>query len=292
MVVIVRGQATAITSPGALPIVVCWVSDELGGPGPEGADLTVGEDDVAGVVAMGERSPLAAATLAVLLRAAGEVDVETGLGLESACYAMLQAGPEFARWRAQTPPVTLADDRPTVIVERSDGHLTITLDRPERHNAVTARLRDELHAALTLATVDDSITAIDLRGNGPSFCSGGDLAEFGTRPDPATAHVTRLARSPARLLHHLRARVVVHVHGATLGGGLEMASFADRIIADPDTSFGLPELALGLVPGAGGTVGLPRRIGRQRTAALALTGRHIDARTALAWGLVDEIAGE
>ena len=59
------------------------------------------------------------------------------------------------------------------------------------------KLRDELYAALTIAIVDDSIREVVVDGNGPSFCSGGDLGEFGSRPDPVTAHVTRLARSPA-----------------------------------------------------------------------------------------------
>ena len=68
-----------------------------------------------------------------------------------------------------------------------------------------------------------------------------------------------------------------------------MAAFADTVIAHPDTAIRLPEISLGLIPGAGGTVSLSRRIGRQRTAALALTGRQIDATTALDWGLVDRI---
>ena len=79
------------------------------------------------------------------------------------------------------------------------------------------------------------------------------------------------------------------MHGATLGGGIELASFAGQVIADPATTIGLPEIGLGLIPGAGGTVGLTARIGRQRTAALALTGRRIGATTAFEWGLVDAV---
>ena len=128
-----------------------------------------------------------------------------------------------------------------------------------------------------------------LSGNGPSFCSGGDLGEFGSFPDPATAHVTRLTRSPARLAHLLADRLHVHLHGACMGAGIEVPAFARHVTAAPDTRIALPEVALGLVPGAGGTVSIPRRIGRHRTAALALSGSTIDAATALAWGLVDEI---
>ncbi len=133
--------------------------------------------------------------------------------------------------------------------------------------------------------------SVVLRGNGPSFCSGGDLDEFGIRPDPATAHITRLACSPARLVHHLGQRIEAHIHGSTLGGGIEIAAFASHVVAHPDTVVALPEIGLGLIPGAGGTVSLTRRMGRQRAAALGLTGRTIDAATAQDWGLVDEIAG-
>ena len=129
-----------------------------------------------------------------------------------------------------------------------------------------------------------------LAGAGPSFCSGGDLDEFGSFPDPATAHITRLARSSGRVLAAIAPKVVAHLHGACMGAGIELPAFAGRVVADPDTVISLPEVGLGLLPGAGGTVSLPRRIGRQRTCELALTQRRIDASTALGWGLVDEIA--
>ncbi len=73
-----------------------------------------------------------------------------------------------------------------------------------------------------------------------------------------------------------------------MGSGIELAAFTDVVVAAPDTQIALPEIGLGLVPGAGGTVSLPRRIGRLRTAWLAFTGRPIDAATAQAWGLIDE----
>jgi enoyl-CoA hydratase/carnithine racemase len=176
-----------------------------------------------------------------------------------------------------------------VRADRDASTLTITLDRSQRHNAISTRLRDELSQALAVAVADNTIESVRLRGNGPSFCSGGDLDEFGSRPDPVTAHVTRLARSPARVIHTLAARTVAHLHGAAFGGGIEMAAFARRVEAHPDTRIALPEIGLGLIPGAGGTVSLTRRIGRQRTMALALSGREIDATTALEWGLVDHI---
>jgi enoyl-CoA hydratase/carnithine racemase len=129
-----------------------------------------------------------------------------------------------------------------------------------------------------------------LSGNGPSFCSGGDLGEFGSFPDPATAHVVRLTRSPARLAHQIADRLHVHLHGACMGAGIEVPALAGHVVAAADAVISLPELSLGLVPGAGGTASIPRRIGRHRTAALALSGMRIDATTALGWGLVDEVA--
>jgi enoyl-CoA hydratase/carnithine racemase len=79
------------------------------------------------------------------------------------------------------------------------------------------------------------------------------------------------------------------VHGQVLGSGLEMAAFCGWVQAHPDAVLGLPELSLGLIPGAGGTVSITRRIGRWRTAYLVLSGKRIDAATALRWGLVDEV---
>jgi hypothetical protein len=287
--VVVRGDVRELAAPGSLPVVVAWVGDQFGGTGPAAADVVVGEDDVDAALASMTRSPLSAATLAVLLRSIVGVTVDDGLAMESAAYSVLQAGPEFAAWRAGAPHVADTSADPVVSVERRGDELLVTLDRPHRHNAINARLRDELYAALTVAAADDSVASILLRGSGPSFSSGGDLGEFGTRSDPATAHVTRLARSPSRLIHQLRGRTHARIHGAALGGGIEMAAFAERVIAHPDTVVALPEIELGLIPGAGGTVSLTRRIGRQRTAALALTGRRIDAVTALTWRLVDEL---
>jgi enoyl-CoA hydratase/carnithine racemase len=152
-------------------------------------------------------------------------------------------------------------------------------------------MRDELLDALAVGAADPSITSIVLEGEGPSFSSGGDLDEFGTAPDPATAHLIRLARSAGAALHAVADRVTAHIHGACFGAGIELPAFASRVVAAADTVIALPEVGMGLIPGAGGTVSLVGRIGRRRTAYLALSGVRLDAETALAWGLVDEIAG-
>jgi enoyl-CoA hydratase/carnithine racemase len=275
-----------------MPVVVVGVAEDPAGVEPAPYDVLLSTDDplLDPLLDQVTRHPIAAAALAVLLRDADRRSVDAGLAAESAVYSTLQAGPEFATWLAGRSESTLPPDpeRP-VLIERLGDELHVTLNRPHRHNAVTAALRDALSEALTVAALDDTITTVRLSGNGPSFCSGGDLAEFGSRPDPATAHVTRLVRSPARLAHAVSDRLHVHLHGACMGAGIELSAFAGHVVAAEDSEIALPELGLGLIPGAGGTVSLPRRIGRHRTAALALSGTRIDGPTARDWGLVDRL---
>jgi len=157
------------------------------------------------------------------------------------------------------------------------------------HNAFDAAMRDALCDAFDLVALDPSIAAVHVRGDGPSFCSGGDLREFGTTRDAARAHLIRTDRSVGRRIDVVKGRITAHLHGACIGAGIELAAFAGHVVAAPDTRIRLPEVAMGLIPGAGGTVSLPRRIGRHRTAHLALTGETIDAALAREWGLVDVV---
>lgn len=217
-----------------------------------------------------------------------------GVITESLAYSTLQAGPEFARWLDERGPARVPVIADPVVAQRDGDTLHIGFNRPQRHNAFSTDARAALLEALAVAQLDPSVTGIVLSGNGPSFCSGGDLAEFGTFADPASAHLARTRHSPALVLSALTARLGeacrAQVHGRVMGSGLEMAAFCGWIEAQGDSVFGLPELGLGLIPGAGGTVSVTRRIGRWRTAYLVLSGRTIDADTALAWGLVDAIA--
>jgi enoyl-CoA hydratase/carnithine racemase len=101
--------------------------------------------------------------------------------------------------------------------------------------------------------------------------------------------VVRSTRNAGRWIHACAERCTAEVHGSCIGAGAELSAFAGRVVAAPDTVFRLPELAMGLIPGAGGTVSLPRRIGFPRTAWMALSGAPLGAETALAWGLVDQL---
>ena len=216
-----------------------------------------------------------------------------GVITESLAYSTLQAGPEFARWLVERGPATMPDIADPVVAERDGDTLHIRFNRPQRHNAFSTDARAALLEALAVAKLDPSVAGIVLSGNGLSFCSGGDLAEFGTFADPASAHLARTRHSPALALDGLTARLGracrAVVHGRVLGSGLEMAAFCGWVEARDNSVLGLPELSLGLIPGAGGSVSVTRRIGRWRTAYLVLSGRTIDADTALAWGLVDVV---
>jgi enoyl-CoA hydratase/carnithine racemase len=300
-----RGVPAVIVDGGSLDADGPRIDDDLALPpcvliGIDGApgqlvdvqvpDLAAASELAAGVA---ER-PIAAVSLVLLLRGGERRTIEDGLIAESSTYSLLQAGPEFAAWREEwgrrPHRERAATTTPAVRVERRSEVLELVLDRPERHNAFSREMSEDLVVALSLATADPTIERVELRGAGPSFCSGGDLSEFGSFPDPASAHVVRLTRSVGRLLAQLGDRVEVHLHGACMGAGIELPAFTTRVVADRDAVIALPEITLGLVPGAGGTVSLPRRIGRHRTAWLGLTGARIDAATAHDWGLVDEVA--
>jgi enoyl-CoA hydratase/carnithine racemase len=252
-------------------------------------DLWVDDRVAADRIAAGfERAPLAGVAAALLTRVP-PTGVWPGLIAESTTYSMLQGGPEFAAWRASRERKPSDDGaEPRVRVDDTRGHHVVTLTRGTRHNALDTRLRDQLDAALADVAARDARPII-VRGDGPSFCSGGDLDEFASFPDPATAHVIRLSRSLAWRFHQLERRLVVGLHGACLGAGLELPAFAARVVATDDARLGLPELALGLVPGAGGTVSIPRRASRRALLTLLWDGEPIDPYRAKRWGLVDEV---
>jgi enoyl-CoA hydratase/carnithine racemase len=277
----------------SLPCVIVAV-DRPAGEAPTLADVApeLGVASVDDIVAVVEKNPGAATSLVLCLRQ-GSASLGRALVAESATYSLLQAGAEFARWRAHRPVRTARPEPASAVKVRRDGHrLELVLNRPEVRNALNRAMRDGLLEGLALAAADPSLTEVVLRGEGPSFCSGGDLDEFGTFSDPAAAHLVRLATSIGRSIDALGNRLVAYVHGPCAGSGVELPAFASHVVARPDFTAALPEVGLGLIPGAGGTASITRRVGRHRMALLALCGRRIDAATALRWGLVDEVRGE
>ncbi|MGP3916279.1 enoyl-CoA hydratase/isomerase family protein [Nonomuraea sp. 10N515B] len=232
--------------------------------------------------------PVAAISLSRLLHLQSQLSAPDALVAESAFYSALLAGREFTDWLDSRPRRRPQETADPVSVALESATLRITLCRPDRRNAFNAAMREALCDALAVAAGDPSLS-VELRGHGPDFCAGGDLDEFGTSRDPASAHLLRTARSAGMALHRVAERTTAYLQGNCIGAGIELPAFAGRLVARHDVRIRLPELSMGLIPGAGGTVSLARRIGRWRTAWLALTGETLTASDALAWGLVDEV---
>ncbi len=234
--------------------------------------------------------PTAATVAAQVLRMTLALSFEQALALESFAYSMLLASGDFLAWRAATPVRYREEpDAPRVLQSWVNGAFVLSLNRPHARNSVDAQMRDELAEALAFALSDPDAGPVAIMGLGSAFSAGGDLDEFGQAKDPGIAHLVRVLRSPTGLLHRLGARATVYVHGACVGAGIETPAAAGRIVARPDAYFRLPEVSMGLIPGAGGTASIPRRIGRRRAAYMAITGWDVDAATALSWGLVDAV---
>lgn len=287
-----RLAPTAATALADLPVVSVGIAP----PGSAPAfDVLVDDADAAAAVVAGVAAdPMAAVTCSQVLRAgpweSTSAGTRTGLLLESAAYGTLQGGPEFAAWLADRGRRVRPDEpEPPVLVDADGDGVALTLNRPRLRNAWSAAMRDALVDALRALAIGDDDRPVRLVGNGPAFCCGGDPAEFGTVDDPTTGHLVRSSANAAPWLDRLSDRLTVTVHGPAVGAGVELAAFAGRVEATGTATFRLPEVSMGLVPGAGGTVSVPRRIGRQRTAWLCLTGATIDVATALRWGLVDTL---
>lgn len=244
--------------------------------------------EIEALAARVESQPAASAAAAQVLRMTLALPLDQALVLESLTYSMLLASSGFRAWRAANPVRGRAPDgAPRVLIEQDGETLSIRLHRPDARNAFDAAMRDELSEALIFAGEHPDKPRVVLSGAGPAFSAGGDLDEFGSADDVARAHLIRTLRSPAKLIAALGERVTAHLHGACIGAGIETPAAAHHVTARAGAFFRLPEVGMGLIPGAGGTATIARRIGRHRCAYMALSGADIDLPTALAWGLVD-----
>jgi len=293
-----QGREQLATITERLRLLPCPVI-AVGAPvAPEclrGVDVVVASvQEAAALIRNINEHPLAAMTLVQLLRHNENVDPAQGLFVESLAYASLQGGVEFAQVKkviqsARRPTRMAQESGSPVLLERRRDELHITLNRPHTRNAYSAAMRDGLCEALQLLKTERSLSRAVISGAGSCFCTGGDLAEFGTATDTSTAHAIRSSCSVGQLLLELGAQLEFRVHRACIGSGIELPAFGARVVAKGNTYIQLPEIKLGLLPGAGGTVSILRRIGRQRTAYLALSARRISAAKALQWGLIDAI---
>lgn len=160
-----------------------------------------------------------------------------------------------------------------VEANREGDVLWLTLNRPERLNAVHLEMRDELWTMFELIRLDTSLRACVLRGAGPrAFSAGADILEFGTAPSYIAAREARQLRDLWGVMSQLPVPLVAAIHGFAYGAGLEMSMYCDLRVASEDARFALPEVTLGYIPSAGGTQTVPRTAPRTDALLLATTG--------------------
>ncbi|HUF76517.1 MAG TPA: enoyl-CoA hydratase-related protein [Longimicrobiales bacterium] len=177
-----------------------------------------------------------------------------------------------------------------VLLERiADGVAALTLNRPEKRNALSAELRLALHEALDRTALDDSVRVVTLAGAGKDFCAGADLAELERIAEAGREESLRDARSLGGLFRKMRTHprpIVALVHGRALAGGCGLATACDLVLARDDAELGYPEIHLGFVPALVMTM-LRRKLGEGRAFEMVALGRKYAADEARALGLVN-----
>jgi enoyl-CoA hydratase/carnithine racemase len=175
-----------------------------------------------------------------------------------------------------------------VDVERAGPVARIFLDRPEKANALTSAMLEELRQAFQNLT-DEGLRAVVLAGKGKTFCGGADTAELKSLDAGTAGAFVEKIHKVCAAIRELPVPVVARLHGAAIGAGLEIAAACDLRVAADGTKFAMPEVRLGIASVVEAAL-LPRLMGSGRAAWLVLTGEAIDARRALEWGLVEEVS--
>ncbi len=170
-----------------------------------------------------------------------------------------------------------------------NGILTVTLNRPEKLNALSTDVLEALLELFTSAKDNSEVKAVLLTGNGKAFCAGADISRLAQCNADSGYHFACFGQHVFRQLETLGKPSLAAVNGFAFGGGCELAMAATLRIASIEAQFGQPEVKLGVIPGYGGTQRLARLVGKGRALDLCLTGRFINAQTALNWGLVSEV---
>lgn len=192
-----------------------------------------------------------------------------------------QASPPMPETTASTSPVTTAD---------RDAIRVITVNRPDKLNALNAATLDALHAAFDAAAADPAVRVVVLTGAGPkAFVAGADIAEMNSLTPVQGRDFSLRGTRMMRRVERMPKPVIAMVNGFALGGGLELAMCCHLRIASESAKVGQPEINLGLIPGFGGTQRLLRLAGRAATLELCLTGAPIDAARALQLGIVNRV---
>lgn len=181
----------------------------------------------------------------------------------------------------------MSDYQDILVSEPDAGVVTITLHRPEAHNALRSNLLCEIATVLDLADADEAVRAVVITGGEKVFAAGADIKEMaaldvvGVMNDPRPSYWRRIAQFPKPL--------IAAVNGYALGGGCELMMHCDIVIAGDNAQFGQPEINLGIIPGAGGTQRLLRTVGKSMAMQLVLSGEFIGAQQARDFGLVSEV---
>ncbi len=182
-------------------------------------------------------------------------------------------------------------DEALVTLDIDDAQATITLNRPQKLNALTPEMLATLERIAAQLEQDRTVRVVVIRGQGRAFCVGADIHEWtALEPMQMWRHWIRSGHRVFQRIAQLPQPVIASIHGYAFGGGLELALAADLRIAATDAQFALPEVSLATVPGWGGTQRLPKLIGMGRAKRMIFTADRIDAATAEQWGLVEEIA--
>lgn len=174
-----------------------------------------------------------------------------------------------------------------LIITRHDRVLLLTLNRPAARNALNNALLEQLAAALEEAAVNRDISAVVIYGSERCFAAGADLNEMAEKDLPATLNDSR-PQLWARI-NAFSKPLIAAVNGFALGAGCELALLCDVVIAGDNARFGLPEITLGIMPGAGGTQRLIRCVGKSLASKMVLTGESITAQKAQRAGLVSDV---
>ncbi|MCB1476669.1 MAG: enoyl-CoA hydratase/isomerase family protein [Rhodobiaceae bacterium] len=182
----------------------------------------------------------------------------------------------------------------TVLFEKRGSAAWITFNRPEAMNAMSPRQAADLNAALDAVEADRDFRCVVITGTGRAFCAGADLKEvkaLGEGEDRERARKAFLdfTRSVLRRIELFPMPVIAAVNGLALAGGLEVVLVCDLVIAAEEAKLGDQHAQFGLLPGWGGSVRLPRKIGVNRAKELMFTARHVPARTMMEWGLVNQV---
>ncbi len=179
---------------------------------------------------------------------------------------------------------------PHVRFERDGDIARVTLNRPERLNAINMAMRDELWGVFTAVHDDPTVRVLLFEGAGDrAFSAGADITEFGTAPSLIEAREARLRRDLWGKLARLPVPAIAAIHGFAYGAGLELSLYCDLCVAADDARFALPEVTLGYIPSAGGTQTAPRHLRRSDAMLMATSGLPLDAQAAFARGLVHEV---